>query len=151
MTRCRSRLRQSRPTLRSGSFCVPSSDDACVLPFLIPSNLFVVTALRQLSEIVTTELRDKEFARTCTALSDEIENAILRFGIVNHGSHGKMYAYEVDGFGNALCMDDANIPSLLSLTYLGCVPEDDPVYARTRRFILSDDNPISSGAPQGRE
>ena len=117
------------------------SDDACVFPFLIPSNLFAVTALRQLSDIVETELHDKEFARTCTGLADEIAEAVLKFGIVNHGSHGRMYAYEVDGFGNALCMDDANIPSLLSLTYLGCVPEDDPAYDRTRRFILSDDNP----------
>ncbi|MCC6395591.1 MAG: glycoside hydrolase family 125 protein [Bacteroidetes bacterium] len=117
------------------------SDDACVFPFLIPSNVFAINALRQLADIVQTALRDKDFARSCTGLADEIEEAILNFGIVSHGSHGKIFAYEVDGFGNALCMDDANIPSLLSLTYLGCVPENDPVYDRTRRFVLSEDNP----------
>jgi meiotically up-regulated gene 157 (Mug157) protein len=30
-----------------------------------------------------------------------------------------MLAYEVDGFGSHLRMDDANVPSLLSLPYLG--------------------------------
>jgi meiotically up-regulated gene 157 (Mug157) protein len=52
-----------------------------------------------------------------------------------------IYAYEVDGFGNQLLMDDANVPSLLSLSYLGCCTANDPVYVRTRSFVLSDDNP----------
>jgi len=52
-----------------------------------------------------------------------------------------VYAYEVDGFGNALFMDDANIPGLLSLSYLGCVKADDPIYKQTRSLVLSEDNP----------
>ncbi len=59
----------------------------------------------------------------------------------DHSRHGEIYAYEVDGFGNALFMDDANVPSLLALPYLGAVELSDPVYQATRRFVLSEDNP----------
>ncbi|MGN1236074.1 MAG: glycoside hydrolase family 125 protein, partial [Bacteroidaceae bacterium] len=59
----------------------------------------------------------------------------------NHPKYGKIYAYEVDGFGNHLLMDDANVPSLLSLPYLGEVDVNDTIYQNTRRFVLSDDNP----------
>ena len=38
-------------------------------------------------------------------------------------------------------MDDANVPSLLGMGYLGDVPMDDPVYQNTRRFVWSEDNP----------
>jgi len=117
------------------------SDDACVFPFLVPSNLFAVAALRRLSEIVLTERREKEFARLCAALADEIQEVVSSKGIVHHPTRGRIYAYEVDGFGNALFMDDANVPGLLSLPYLGCVAQDDPVYKQTRAFVLSDDNP----------
>jgi uncharacterized protein len=117
------------------------SDDACVFAFLIPSNLFAASALRQLAEIAGTELCDREFAGSCNDLSDEIQEALARNGVVQHPTRGTVYAYEVDGFGNALFMDDANIPGLLSLPYLGCVSAEDPVYKRTRELVLSDDNP----------
>jgi Uncharacterized conserved protein len=59
----------------------------------------------------------------------------------NYGKNGSTYVYEVDGFGNQLFMDDANVPSLLSLPYLGCCTASDPIYRRTRAKILSDTNP----------
>jgi meiotically up-regulated gene 157 (Mug157) protein len=37
-------------------------------------------------------------------------------------------------------MDDANVPSLMSIPYLGYNYDPD-IYANTRRFILSHDNP----------
>jgi uncharacterized protein len=118
------------------------SDDACVFPFLIPSNLFAVTVLRNLTEILRAELHEPGFADECLLLADEIQAAILDHGIAAHPVMGKIYAYEVDGFGNALFMDDANVPSLLALPYLGCVLHDDPVYRRTRDFVLNDANPF---------
>ncbi|PID88538.1 MAG: hypothetical protein CSB03_00840 [Bacteroidia bacterium] len=64
-----------------------------------------------------------------------------KYGIVAHPKYGKVYAYEVDGFGNHTFMDDANVPSLLSLPYLEAVPSEDTIYQNTRRLLWSKDNP----------
>lgn len=117
------------------------SDDSTVFPFLIPSNLFAVQSLRQLAEIYSTVLRDPAFSATCTALANEVDAAIQQYAVIKHLNYGKIYAYEVDGFGNALFQDDANVPSLMSLAYLGIHKPTDPIYQRTRRFLLSDNNP----------
>ena len=117
------------------------SDDACVFPFLVPSNLFAVVSLRQLAEISETATKDAAFAVQCRTLADEVAAALALHALVSHPRHGTVWAYEVDGFGNALFMDDANVPSLLSLPYLGCGTATDPPYVRTRRLVLSEDNP----------
>jgi hypothetical protein len=118
------------------------SDDACVYTMLIPSNFFAVRALKMLSEIYFTELKDKSFANECRAFADEVNAALRKFAIARHPKHGTVYAYEVDGFGNSLMMDDANVPSLLSLPYLETISAKDPIYQATRKFILSEDNPF---------
>jgi meiotically up-regulated gene 157 (Mug157) protein len=117
------------------------SDDATTYGFLIPSNLFAVTSLRQLAEISNIVTKDIAFADNCTALANEVEAAIQKFAIVNHPKYGKVYAFEVDGFGNTALMDDANVPSLLGLPYLGCVDKSDPIYQNTRKLVWSNDNP----------
>jgi meiotically up-regulated gene 157 (Mug157) protein len=117
------------------------SDDACVLPFLVPSNLFAVVSLRQLAEIARDAVVDDALAAESRALADEVAAALDAHAIAAHPRAGRVWAYEVDGFGNALFMDDANVPSLLSLPYLGVCPAEDPLYRRTRALVLSDDNP----------
>ena len=117
------------------------SDDATVFPFLLPSNLFAVTSLRQLSEIIIRSTSDKTFAGECASLAGEVQDAIQRYAMVDHLTYGQMYAYEVDGFGDRLFMDDASAPNLLSLPYYGCVPLDNQIYQTTRAFVLSDDDP----------
>jgi meiotically up-regulated gene 157 (Mug157) protein len=117
------------------------SDDASTYGFLIPSNLFAVVSLRQMAEISDTVTGDRDFAVKCRALADEVEAAIQKYAIVNHPKYGKVYAYEVDGFGNATFMDDANVPSLLGLPYLGCVALNDKIYQNTRKLVWSEDNP----------
>ena len=117
------------------------SDDACVYPFLIPANLFAVVALNQLAEIYSTVLSDRAFATECRELAHQVSEAVNKYGKAGRGAHGVVYAYEVDGFGNQFFMDDANVPSLLSLRYLGCCAANDPVYRNTRALILSEDNP----------
>ncbi|MBR1521143.1 MAG: glycoside hydrolase family 125 protein [Bacteroidaceae bacterium] len=117
------------------------SDDATTLPFLIPSNFMAVSSLRKAAEILTKVNRNTSLAKECTTLADEVEHALKKYAIVEHPKYGKIYAFEVDGFGNQLMMDDANVPSLLAMGYLGDVPMNDPIYQNTRRFVWSEDNP----------
>ncbi len=117
------------------------SDDATIFPFLIPSNFFAVVSLRQAAEMLEKIRNDKPLADECRALADEVENALNKFAAVNNSQAGRVYAYEVDGFGNFYCIDDGNIPSLMSLPYLGAVPVTDPLYQHTREFLQSDKNP----------
>ncbi|GAA4136491.1 glycoside hydrolase family 125 protein [Sphingobacterium kyonggiense] len=118
------------------------SDDSSVFPFLIPSNLFAITSLRQSAEILRKVKNNTELASKMEALANEVEAAVKQYGIVDHPTHGRVYAFEVDGFGSYLMMDDANVPSLLALPYLGAVDVNDEVYQRTRNYILSDKNPF---------
>ena len=117
------------------------SDDATTFLFFVPSNFFAVSSLRKAAEILETVNRQEALARECRALADEVETALHRYATYEHPTYGTIYAYEVDGFGNKLLMDDANVPSLLGMAYLGDVDRNDPVYRNTRRFVLSPDNP----------
>jgi len=116
------------------------SDDDCIYNFLIPSEIQAVQALSALHEMETFTGRHDVAARA-GKLGAEVHAGIEKFGIINHPKYGRIYAYEVDGLGHANVMDDANIPSLLSIPYFGYASETDPVYAATRKFILSKDNP----------
>jgi uncharacterized protein len=115
------------------------SDDACIFPFLVPANLFAVASLRQLAMMSSTILHDSRMANDASDLADEVAIALRQYAIVPT-SAGAIWAYEVDGFGGQALMDDANAPSLLSLPYLDSSP-DAALYARTRSFIWSEQNP----------
>lgn len=117
------------------------SDDACVYGYNVPGNLFMASALGHLVELATEVLGDLSLAQRATELRAEIEAGVVAHGVVDHPVHGRIYAYEVDGLGNSLLMDDANMPSLLSLPLLGVCSPDDELYLATRAFVLSDDNP----------
>ena len=117
------------------------SDDRTSLPFLVPSNFMAVSSLKKMAVILLKVNQKDEKADECLALANEVETALKQYAIVDHPKYGKIYAFEVDGFGNRLLMDDANVPSLLGMGYLGDVPLDDPIYQNTRRFVWSEDNP----------
>jgi meiotically up-regulated gene 157 (Mug157) protein len=117
------------------------SDDACIYPLFVPANLFAVVSLRQLSALAAQAADDAKLAAEAAALAAEVESALLRYGKTNHAKFGEIWAYEADGYGNVLKMDDANAPGLLSLPYLGCCPMEDALYRRTRQFSLSESNP----------
>lgn len=117
------------------------SDDATTYGYLIPSNAFAVVSLRQLAEMARFLLKDVAFADECNALATEVDAAIKKYAVVKHPKYGKIYAFEVDGYGNYLMMDDANVPSLLALPYLGYLSVNDKIYKNTRKFVLSEDNP----------
>ncbi len=117
------------------------SDDACIYSFYIPSNLFAAVSLRQLAEMSTEIVRDVELSAESLALSGEVESALAKYGRMQKAGGGEIWAFEVDGYGNQLFMDDANIPGLLSLPYLGCCSVEDPLYQCTRTAALSKNNP----------
>ncbi|MGH7707866.1 MAG: glycoside hydrolase family 125 protein [Vulcanimicrobiaceae bacterium] len=117
------------------------SDDACQYNYLIPSEMMAVVALGDLEEIERDVYRNLIKANRAKTLREEVQSGIQTYGIVFTPNYGYIYAYEVDGLGNAVTFDDANIPSLLSAPYIGYTKVDDPIYQNTRRFLLSKDNP----------
>ena len=118
------------------------SDDATIFPFLIPSNFFAVVSLRNAAEMVNSISKNKQLAEKCNALANEVNDALKKYAVINSPQAGKIYGYEINGFGSFNLMDDANIPSLLSLPYLNAVPENDMLYQSTRKFVLSENNPF---------
>jgi meiotically up-regulated gene 157 (Mug157) protein len=128
------------PTGMSWSGFRPS-DDACRYGFNVPGNAFAAVVLGDVADIADDVLGDDGLATGARALRAEIERGIAEHGVVEVEGHGAVYAYEVDGLGGVLLMDDANVPSLLSLPHLGWCAPDDPRYLATRRFLLSTGNP----------
>ncbi len=117
------------------------SDDRCLFGYLIPSNMMAVKALRYMAFLLREGYEDNRTAENCELLAEDIEEGIKLYGVVEHPKYGRMYAYETDGYGNHVLMDDANSPSLLSLPYIGYCDKEDEMYKNTRRFVLSTDNP----------
>jgi meiotically up-regulated gene 157 (Mug157) protein len=120
------------------------SDDATTMPFLIPANAMVVVGLRKVARLCADVLKQPERAKKAQALSEKIDEAIHKHGIVAHPKLGQIFAYEVDGYGSFYFMDDANVPSLLSLPYLGYCSLDESTYRATRAGVLSTANPYYS-------
>ena len=114
------------------------SDDSCTYNYLVPSNMFAVVALECLAKL---PLGDAVLKLAAQNLAAEIRHGIETYGKIKHPQFGEIYAYEVDGLGNHLLMDDANVPSLLAMPYLGYCAADDATYQATRAFVLSKANP----------
>ncbi|OAS85872.1 MULTISPECIES: glycoside hydrolase family 125 protein [Metabacillus] len=117
------------------------SDDACKYGYLIPSNMFASVVLGYIAEIAEDIYNNTALKTKANVLKAEIEQGIKKYGIYEHPVYGKMYAYETDGLGNYNLMDDANVPSLLSMPFLGYCKADDEIYQNTRAFLLSEQNP----------
>ena len=117
------------------------SDDACTYGYLIPSNMFAVVALGYLEEMEREIFHNEELAERAKALKEEIQRAIETIGKTFTEEFGMVYAYETDGYGMYNLMDDANVPSLLAMSYLGYEGEPE-VSSNTRRFLLSEANPF---------
>lgn len=117
------------------------SDDACKYGYLIPSNMFASVALGYMEKFLREQYQDEKMAEEAAELKTQIEEGIQKYGVVEDEVYGKMYAYETDGLGNYNLMDDANVPSLLSLPWLAYCDKADPIYKNTRDFVLSKKNP----------
>ncbi|KAF3212685.1 hypothetical protein TWF191_010430 [Orbilia oligospora] len=123
------------------------SDDACILQYFIPGNAFMSVELGRLSKLLADAKR-KDHSNFASDWSKRIADGVKAHGIVDDPVFGKVYAYEVDGYGSRIMMDDANLPSLLSLPKLGWTTVNDPVYQNTRKMILSrEGNPFFLEGP----
>jgi len=127
------------PTGMSWSGFRPS-DDACTHGYHLPGNMLATVALAAMAAMAEATGRTR-LAAEAAALRAEILSGIADHGCVEHPDHGAVWAYEVDGRGGVLLADDANLPSLLALPYLGWCTADDPVYRATRGLVLSEANP----------
>ncbi|HEP6589378.1 TPA: glycoside hydrolase family 125 protein, partial [Streptococcus pyogenes] len=116
------------------------SDDACHYGYFIPGNCFILVILDQLLALLIDNKQEK-LKEKIIQLKSEIFEGINRYGLITDQSGSLYYAYEVDGLGNQLFMDDANVPSLLSLPFLGYCKDNDPIYLNTRKKCLSEQNP----------
>ncbi|ORZ23967.1 DUF1237 domain-containing protein [Absidia repens] len=121
------------------------SDDACVYPFFVPGNAMMSVELHHVSQLL--QKKNATLADQAASLSKEIRDAIFKYAVVELPDHGKVFAYEVDGYGSQLIMDDANVPSLLSLPLLGFIDQNDTIYQNTRRLVLSKSNPYYYEGP----
>lgn len=104
------------------------SDDACTLPFHVPSNFMLRVALDELAALAAA-LGEGALSQDAARLAREVAAALDALPVP--------WPYEIDGHGSVLMMDDANLPSLLSLPWLGAVPRHDPRWQATRASILS--------------
>lgn len=122
------------------------SDDATIFGFLVPANAMMSVELSRTATLLKTassKASAKEsawmaqVAENLVRRSEIIRDGIYKHAVISHPEFGRVFAYEVDGYGGHLLMDDANIPSLLALPLLGFVDKDDEIYQNTRRMILT--------------
>ncbi|HUY10875.1 MAG TPA: glycoside hydrolase family 125 protein, partial [Candidatus Dormibacteraeota bacterium] len=124
------------------------SDDAVEYRFNIPQNMFAVVALLALAQLARDGYADATLAQSAEALAARVQIGVERFGkFYNARRRVWMYAYETDGYGRYNLMDDANIPNLTTMPYIGWCSAFDPVYLNTRAFTLSSDNPWYFSGP----
>jgi len=107
----------------------------------IAANALLVVTLKHLATLYEEVLQQLSFATKLKELADIVQEGIEKYGIINHPQFGRIFAYEVDGFGNSFTIDDANLPSLLSLPHFGYVSKTEEIYVNTRAFVLSHVNP----------
>src|SRR5699024_589921 len=117
------------------------SDDACELGYNIPGNHFLALALERLAVLLEQASQAPQEAAVARSRASEIRAALAEHGMVDGPDGQRIWAYEIDGRGEHRFLDDANVPSLLSLAYRGCVDAQDPVQVATRAAVLSRQNP----------
>lgn len=119
------------------------SDDSTLFGYLIPSNMFAIEVLGSLEEMFSSaELNDDDMVFKANKLKKEVEKGLQEHGIIDHPKFGKIIAFEVNGYGSFHLMDDANVPSIVSLPYLGAIAANDSLYLNSRKLVLSDNNPF---------
>ena len=125
--------------LRNGTGLIRSafrpSDDATILGFFIPANAMIAVELKRTAQLVQAAGKE-DLAKVMLDKAQSVEKGVWEHGVVSHKTYGQVFAYEVDGYGSSIMMDDANLPSLLALPLMGFLEASNTVYKNTRRMIL---------------
>ncbi len=114
------------------------SDDSCLLQMLIPANAQMAVELKRTAKVLNAAGKTS-LSNTLRKRGEALEKAVWEHGVFKHKKWGEVFAYEVDGYGSAVFLDDANLPSLLSLPKLGFLDASNEVYQNTRKMVLSKD------------
>ncbi|PMB69317.1 Meiotically up-regulated 157 protein [Beauveria bassiana] len=113
------------------------SDDLCVFNFITSDNAMISVELALVADVLDKIGAEKKMASQARRFSGIIKKAIWDNTRTSNG----IFAYETNGYGGMYIMDDANVPSLLSLPYLGFLPRNDSTYIKTKDAMLSRMNP----------
>ncbi|CAN8098999.1 unnamed protein product [Discula destructiva] len=148
------------------------SDDATIFQLLVPANMMWAKYLEEAS-VMVEELAEgavrpidpekqamaRELTRTMRDFAFGIRKGIDEDAIVTHREFGDIFAYECDGYGGVNLMDDANVPSLLSMPLFQyaesrfALPDSakrrnySAIYQNTRKFAMSTANPYWAQGP----
>ncbi|KAJ7616584.1 Six-hairpin glycosidase-like protein [Roridomyces roridus] len=113
------------------------SDDVVAFPYNIPHQAMAVVELRALAALLKEVGLRPDIQSEATTRASTVEAALWKWGTVLTKDWGEVFAYEVDGYGGTAMQDDPNVPSLVSIPYLGFVNATNNVYANTRKMVLS--------------
>ena len=113
------------------------SDDLCTFNYITPDNAMMSVELGNMAAVLEELDILPEVSKIAREYSTTIRRAIMDHTITSQG----IFAYETNGLGGMYVMDDTNVPSLVSLPYLGFLPRDDPTYVKTKAAIFSRANP----------
>jgi hypothetical protein len=112
------------------------SDDLSTFAFLTPANAMLSVQLTNLATILDHAGVAPNVSSQAKHWSKTIEQAVWEYTVVDG-----IFAYETNGLGSRYVMDDANVPSLLSLPYLGFLDMNHPDYVKTKKMLMSRGNP----------
>ncbi|KAH8827769.1 Six-hairpin glycosidase-like protein [Flagelloscypha sp. PMI_526] len=112
------------------------SDDISTYAFLTPANAMLSVELDHLASMLDAVGQLSNISTQAKEWSERISKAVWDTTLVDN-----VFAYETNGLGSRYVMDDANVPSLLSLPYLGFLKKDHPAYLATKKVVLSRQNP----------
>lgn len=112
------------------------SDDATIFGFFIPPNAMMAVQLQKTATAIQAAGGHADLVSKLQQRGQKLQQAVWEHGVVHHAKYGRVFAFEVDGYGSQLLMDDANIPSLLSLPLLDFVDKNDTIYTNTRKMVL---------------
>ncbi|ENH62180.1 hypothetical protein FOC1_g10015143 [Fusarium oxysporum f. sp. cubense race 1] len=113
------------------------SDDLSVFNYITSDNAMMSVELDNVADVLDKVGGQKNLSATLRGHAKIIRQAVWNHTLTSNG----IFAYETNGYGGQYIMDDANVPSLVSLPYLGFLKRDDPTYKKTKSALFSRANP----------